>query len=434
LNRLLHSFRRIGLTASDQASRARHFFRSPLFPIFMIVFVDVLGTGITIPVLPLYAQDIFHASPMQITLLTATFFIAQSFASPMLGRLSDRVGRRPVLILSQIGTFLALLLSGVAPALAFLYLARAIDGITGGNISVAQAYLSDITEPSRRARGLGIINAAFSSGFIFGPAFGALVASMWGPRMAYYLAAGISVMTILLSVFLLPESLTPARRAAIEQEKAARPVSDRASNMFDLLRIPSVILILFISFCGQIAFFCFQVIYVLWLQKAVLIGYSDTLVQQIVGGILTLTGLAGIITQVWLVGPLVRHFGEQRMVIIGTFMREVAWIMMYFVPLLASSLIVSPLISSGAGVAMPALLALLTYAAPPDRRGQSIGLMETIQNVGRVAGSVIAGVLFEKISPGAPMLAAALFNTAALIASLALLRMHIHKPEDAVAA
>src|SRR5262245_12178285 len=126
----------------ENVQGARRFLNSSMFPIFMIVFVDVLGVGITIPVIPLYAQRVFKASASQITLFTTVFFLAQFFAAPQLGRLSDQVGRRPVLVLSQLGTCGALLLSGAAPTLGWLYAARALDGLTGGNISVAQAYLN----------------------------------------------------------------------------------------------------------------------------------------------------------------------------------------------------------------------------------------------------------------------------------------------------
>ena len=159
--------------------------RSPRFPIFMIVFVDVLGLGITLPVLPLFAQNQLGAEAWQITTLTSVFFAAQFFAAPVLGRWSDRLGRRPVLVVSQAGTLAALLITGMAPSIFVLYLARLIDGATGGNISVAQAYLSDITDERNRARGLGTVNAAFGLGFVFGPAFGSLIAASFGPRVPF---------------------------------------------------------------------------------------------------------------------------------------------------------------------------------------------------------------------------------------------------------
>src|SRR5574342_155544 len=189
----------------NQFSRATQFLRSPRFPIFMIVFVDVLGLGITIPVLPLFAKNQLHAEAWQITSLTSLYFAAQFFASPWLGRLSDRFGRRPVLIFSQAGTLLALLISGSAMSIAWLYLARLIDGLTGGNISVAQAYLSDITDEQNRARGLGTVNASFGLGFVFGPAFGSVVAANFGPRVPFFASAAVSLTTIVLSIFLLPE-------------------------------------------------------------------------------------------------------------------------------------------------------------------------------------------------------------------------------------
>src|SRR3972149_6327351 len=135
---------------ANSLSRTLDFLHSPRFPIFMIVFVDVLGLGITIPVLPLFAQNELKADPAQITTLTSVFFGAQFLAAPVLGHLSDRFGRRPVLILSQAGTLIALLITGLAPAMIFLYLARLIDGATGGNISVAQGDLRDITDEHHR--------------------------------------------------------------------------------------------------------------------------------------------------------------------------------------------------------------------------------------------------------------------------------------------
>jgi DHA1 family tetracycline resistance protein-like MFS transporter len=403
---------------------ATRFLRSPMFPIFMIVFVDVLGVGITLPVLPLYAKDMFGASATQVTLLTSAYFLAQFFASPQLGRLSDKVGRRPVLILSQAGTFAAFLLSGAAPALWVLYVARLIDGLTGGNISVAQAYLSDITEAKNRARGLGIVNAAFGSGFVFGPAFGALIAAHYGPRVPFFIAACVSLLTISLSYFLLPESLTAARRA----QEAERRLTHPPLGNLALLRLPSVALLCLIAFGNQFAFYNFQPTYVLWAERVLFPGRDPQLVQTAIGWILTFVGICGIITQFWLVGPLVRRFGEKRMISGGNLMRAIAWGGMALLPSVALVIGVTPLLAIGGGVAVPALAALLTYAVPPSQRGQAIGLLESMQGVGRILGPLVAGLLFERVAPGATMGFASLISFLTVAVSLNLWRMHTEKP------
>lgn len=388
----------------------------------MIVFVDVLGVGITLPVLPLYAQGEFSATPFQITLMASVYFAAQFLASPQLGRLSDRYGRRPILIISQAGTFLALLLSGAAPALFWLFIARTIDGITGGNVSVAQAYLSDITTAQNRARGLGLVSGAFAAGLIFGPAFGALMAGAFGPRVPFFIAAGVSALTVLLTWRLLPESLTPAMRAANIAQAAARQSARqpgwRNTNWAGVLRLPGVPAIMFIGFLSQITFFSFQATYVLWAEKAIFPTRDAAFVQQAVGYMLTFVGVVGIITQFWLVGPLVRRFGERPLVIAGSAARSVGWGLMALLPVLPVVLVALPLIPIGGNVAVPALLALLTYLAPTDQRGFAIGLMESVQGLGRIAGPLLAGWLFERFNPSAPMLFAAVGGVLTVLAAL----------------
>ncbi len=411
----------------NQFSRATQFLRSPRFPIFMIVFVDVLGLGITIPVLPLFAKNQLHAEAWQITSLTSLYFAAQFFASPWLGRLSDRFGRRPVLIFSQVGTLLALLISGSAMSIAWLYLARLIDGLTGGNISVAQAYLSDITDERNRARGLGTVNASFGLGFVFGPAFGGLMASYFGPRVPFFVAAGVSLGTILLSTFLLPESL-PRERRQREQAASARAPQRRG---WALLRVPSVALLLLVAFLAQFGFFAFQTIYVLWAEALIFPGMPDAVVQRSIGAILTFVGLCGIATQFWLVGPLVKRFGEKKLVAGGNLGRALAFGAMTLWPALAVVVAVVPLLSVGGGVALPALIALLTYAAPPDGRGQVIGLNQSAAAIGSVAGPLLSGFLFEKVSPNASMGAAAALTGLAALVGLSVFRMPIHRSTPA---
>lgn len=404
-------------------SRLPDFFRSPLFPIFMIVFVDMLGLGITLPVLPLFAKNQLHAEAWQITTLTSVYFIAQFFASPWLGRLSDRIGRRPVLILSQAGTLLGLLLTGLAPTILYVYVSRVIDGFTGGNISVAQAYLSDITAEQDRARGLGIVNASFGLGFVFGPAFGSVIASFFGPRVPFFIAAGVSVLTILLSILLLPESL-PAERRKLERAVAAEVAPRRG---LALLRMPAVALLLFIAFGSQFAFFSFQTVYVLWAERLVFSGFPDTFVQQAVGAILTFVGVCGIVTQFWLVAPLVRLFGEKKLVIGGNLARVVAFAAMSFSPTIIVAVLVIPFLAVGGGVSFPALIALLTYAAPPGERGQVIGSHQSAAAFGSILGPLLSGFLFQNVHPNAPMVAAAFLMGATVLVGLNIFRLPIYK-------
>ncbi len=400
------------------------FLRSPRFPIFMIVFVDVLGLGITIPVLPLFAQDELGAAAWQITAMASVFFAAQFLASPWLGRLSDRFGRRPVLIVSQIGTLAALLVTAIAPSMIFLYLARLIDGITGGNISVAQAYLSDITDEKNRARGLGIINASFGLGFVFGPAFGSLVASLFGPRVPFFIAALVSFCTILLSTFLLKESLTPERR---KREEAMAIAMGRVSA-WELIRVPSVALLLVLGFGSFLTFGIFQTIYVLWMDALVLGGFSTSQVQQTVGVILTFVGICNIGAQFWLVGPLVRRFGEKNLLVWGRFAQTFAFAGMALSPTVLVSALVVPILSIGGSVAYPSQLALLTYAAPPDRRGQVIGVNQSFTSFGSILGPLLAGFLFESVHPNAPMIASAIGMGLTALLALGIFRLPLYKP------
>src|SRR6058998_1063639 len=197
--------------------------RSPLFPIFLIVLVDVLGLTIIIPVLPFYAES-FGATPAVVGLIVATYAFCQLIAGPPLGRLSDRVGRRPVLLVSQMGTFAGFLILAFSRALWMVFLARIIDGLTAGNLTVAQAYISDVTEPENRAKSFGIIGIAFGLGFLVGPAASGYLAqfSHTYPILA---AAGLSFTSIMATYFLLP-AVSPHIRPAHEQAPNWRAYRD----------------------------------------------------------------------------------------------------------------------------------------------------------------------------------------------------------------
>lgn len=395
--------------ASDPFSSLGAFFRSPLFPIFMIVFVDMLGVGITFPVIPLYAKNVFSASASEVTGLTSIYFLAQFIAAPQLGRLSDRIGRRPVLVFSQIGTFMALVLSGATPGLFFLYVARTIDGLTGGNISVAQAYLNDVTDEDNRTRGLGLIFASFSMGLFVGPAMGGLLAAQFGPRVPFFVAACISLFTISMTYLKLPESLTPERRAALEaQHSTSEDIPGEWERFLNLVRIPGVVLMLFIGFGAQFSFFTFQSIWVLWAEAVVLAGRDPDYIQRAVGIVFTIFAVFGMVSQVWLVGPASKHLGEKVMITGGLVGRTMAYTTVFLFPAVIPALLAIPLLVIGGGIANPAITSLITMITPGDQRGHAIGLLQASQNIGRILGPFLAGRLFSMIAPGAPMAAAML--------------------------
>jgi len=183
-----------------------------------------------------------------------------------------------------------------------------------------------------------------------------------------------------------------------------------------------------IAFGSQLAFFCFQPIYVLWAERLVFPGQPETVVQQMIGLILTLIGLYQIVTQFWLVGPLVRRLGEKKLVMAGNAVRAVAFAGLAFSPTLATSFLVGPLLALGGGVSLPALVALITYAAPPARRGQAIGLQQSANALGSVLGPLMTGALFRLVHPNASMIAAATLMGLTVLAGLPIFRLPIHPP------
>jgi DHA1 family tetracycline resistance protein-like MFS transporter len=266
---------------------------------------------------------------------------------------------------------------------------------------------------------LGLVSAAFGAGLLFGPAFGALVAANFGPRVPFFCAAAVSALTVTLSWKLLPESLTPERRAALAAASAA---ATNASRRQALLRTPGVLAIFFIGFLAQLSFFSFQSTFVLWVEAVLYPTRDPQFVQAAVGGFLTFVGIVGIIPQFWLVGPMVHRFGERALVAGGVLSRGVAWAAMAALPVAGVMLPALLFVAVGGNVAIPALVALLTYLVPGDQRGFSIGMMESVQGVGRIAGPIAAGWLFEHVSPNAPFWLAAAASVATLAASMALWR------------
>src|SRR5262244_3511924 len=239
--------------------------RSPLVIIFITVFIDLVGFGIVIPILPLYAERM-HASPAVIGLLLAVYSAMQFIFAPILGKLSDSVGRRPVLLASIAGSAIGFLIMGLAGSLWLLFVARVIDGITGGNISTAQAYIADITPPEKRSSGMGLIGAAFGLGFICGPAIGGLLSGI-SPGAPFIFAAALAACNVIGIYFLLPESLSSEHRASVKGRVSIAEIF-RASGSWQLGAVTAT------YFFGTVAFALLTLIFPLFTEAR--LGFDAT--------------------------------------------------------------------------------------------------------------------------------------------------------------
>ncbi len=388
--------------------------RRRLFPILLIVFTNILGGGVILPILPLYAEGQFGGTILQITLLSTSFFAAQFLAAPWLGRLSDRYGRRPVLIVSQIGTVLAFILfifAGplgklidswgmalpISGGMIMLYVARTLDGITGGNITTAQAYIADVTPPERRAQGLGLVQAAFGAGFIFGPAFGGVLSNL-GPVVPFIGATIITMVTLLLTVFTLQESLPPEDRA-----EAPSDVEPRSSiPLTALLRIGPLRVILAIGFFASLAFAALPSTFALYADRVLFHDLADPARAQLyIGLMLTFNGLMQVVTQLALLKPLVSRLGERKLLLVGMAALLLASI---GVASAGSAVVVTLLFAPfafGRGVSEPSLQTLTTRFGDERTRGQLLGTYQSARSLALIFGPVWAGYAFEELGPQA---------------------------------
>jgi len=324
--------------------------------------------------------------------LVAAYAAAQFIGAPILGRLSDRYGRKPLLLASIFGSILGFLLLGVANSLWAIFLARIIDGITGGNISVAQAYISDITDEKNRARGLGLIGAAFGLGFIIGPALGGLL-SQWGYSTPAFVAAGLSTINFLSIIFWLPESLTSQRRAEIRE--ANRPPFT-LNALWQALRRPLVGPLLHSRFFFGMAFATFQTIFTHYAQYRFGLGSQQT------GYILAYVGLLSVITQGFVIGRLAKRFSENNLLFAGCAMLAVSFLGWAFAPSIPLLLVIMIPIALSGGILNTVINSAITKAVVPVEIGGMLGLSASLESLTRVIAPSLAGVLLQVVGPAAP--------------------------------
>jgi MFS family permease len=370
--------------------------------VFITIFVDMLGYGIVIPLLPLYVARQAPGGTL-VGVLGSLYALAQLAAGPVLGGLSDRYGRRPILLACLLGTSLAYLLLGLAGSLWLIVAAILLDGITGGNISAAQAYISDITSPEKRSSGFAIMGAAFGLGMIGGPAIGGLL-SQWSLSAPAFVAAAIAGMNLLAGLLLLPESLAPERRSR-KPLLALNPVSQisEALRSQPLRRLLLTILLVNLAFSGlQSNFPLFSRARFGWEAADTAYFYAYI-------------GICAVATQAVLLGRLRPRFGERRLAIAGLALMAAAlglvaaawqsWMLFPIVGLLAL----------GSNLSIPCLTSLLSSRAGSSSQGLIMGSQQTAINLALIGGPLIAGLSFDHLGTAAPYALASLITCAAVV-------------------
>jgi DHA1 family tetracycline resistance protein-like MFS transporter len=383
--------------------------KSPLVPIFLIVSVDVLGLTIILPLLPFYAEK-FGASPSVVGLLVSTYAFCQLIAGPILGRMSDHMGRRPLLLVSQLGTFVGFLILAYANALWIIFLSRVIDGLTAGNLSLAQAYISDVTKPEDRAKSFALIGIAFGMGFLIGPGISGYL-SQFSYQYPIFAAAGLSATSILATYFLLP-STTP---------RAADAGTPRKFTLLDwgnyarYFRQPELAPLLWQFFAFTLAFSMFMSGFPLFAERRYEWN-GHPFGPKEVGYIYAYLGMLGVILQGGLIGRLVKAFGERTLVRAGFFFGMVGLAALAFTHSVPLLLLVSAVSSSGTGVIRPALTSLITQRADRSEQGVVLGLTQSLNSISAIIAPAIGGLLIDhSLLAGWALLAAGICGVALLL-------------------
>ena len=358
-----------------------------LLPVFLIVLVDVFGMTLVIPLLPIYAES-FHATPLQATLLVSVFAACQLVSGPLLGHASDRTGRKPMLLISQVGTCIGFIVLARATSLGMIYLSRVIDGVTAGNLTIAQAYIADNTPPERRARAFGLIGIAFGVGFFIGPAVTGFLSAAYDLNAPIYLAAAMSALSILATATLLRDRARPSaaeggRLDALSWKTYvqyfARPVLRGRLLQFLFFMLS------FSTFISGFALFAerrFE-----WDGRP--FGPRE------IGYLFAFVGFLGIILQGGFIGRLVERYGEGTLVTAGLVSLVVGYVglgLAFTVNALVATVVVA---SFGHGVVRPALTSLITHQAERHEQGVVLGLTQSLTSMASIVAPFVVGLLIQ---------------------------------------
>ncbi len=354
---------------------------SKLFAILFTVFVDLIGFGIIIPLLPFFAKSL-GADPTTLGMLVAVFSLMQFLFAPILGRLSDRFGRRPVLLVSLIVGVLGHLMFALSNTIMLLFVSRILAGMAGANLSVAQAYIADTTAAKDRARGMGLVGASFGVGFIIGPVIGG-VFSQYGLSVPGFVAAIISLFNFLIAFAMLPESLTPEHRLARSK------LTPTEKGFLSSLKNPSISGLIITFFVVNFAFSNIPVIFpLLGIERFNLEAKDMSIVFIYIG-------IVQVVIQAGLIGKLVRRFGEERLLMAGILIMATSIFLTSFVNQFLFLIIVSGFTAAGVGLIIPSVPSLVSKKTPESEHGSVLGVVQSAASLGRVLGPLMGGLIYQ---------------------------------------
>jgi len=361
---------------------------SRLFIIFLIIFVNLLGFGIILPLMPYYVESL-GAGPITLGLLLASYSLFQFISAPILGELSDKIGRRPILLFSIGGTVLSFLLLGIANTIPLLFLARIIDGLSGGNISTAQAYIADITTKENRTAGMGVIGAAFGLGFIIGPALGGFL-SQWGYGVPAFVAAGVALIATILTYFYLPESRVVTAQV-MKKKKWFNP-----HDFYDALTHPKIGLILGVSTVLTFSFTILEGLFALFTQT------KFFLTAQQNGYIFAYIGVIAVIMQMAVLKPLMKKVREETLASIGIISMACALTGVALSPNIGILMIAVTLLATSQGLINPIFAGLVSKNSSDSEQGSILGISQALGSLARLFGPIVGVLIFSQIGISAP--------------------------------
>lgn len=353
-----------------------------LFTIFLIVFTDLLGFGIVIPYLPSYAKKVFAAGDFKVGLLMASFSFMQFLFAPIWGGLSDRIGRRPILVLSLSAASVSYWILGIAPTLGILFLSRLLAGAAAANISTAQAVISDTTTPENRAKGMGMIGAAFGLGFIFGPAIGGAL-SHWSYSLPAYFGCGLSALAMVLTLIVLPETLKPGSTPHVKRSAGPKAIVRAFSH-------PHLSVLFAIFFLFTFVFSCYETTFpLLAIQKFL---YSPAQI----GFWFAYVGVLTAIIQGGLIGRLAKKWGERKLIMAGLTLTVIGTL---FIPFATGGMTLASILLAlalGSGITSPSLSSFISLSAGSGEQGGVLGMSQSLSSLARILGPVWGGLTMQR--------------------------------------